>query len=123
MYSIVKSAEFDVKFKKILQYLLIYFSQRVANDYWRYLHNQLKNLEVFPYLGTDVNLVGSKNCMALVSRKNIVFYRVDEEKKEVHLLFIASANENYLNLLWPYGLVKAGIEGAGFFIFRHKFQK
>ena len=99
MYSIIKSKEFDDKFDRILEYLITNFSQKVANDYWRYLYNQLKNLEVFPYIGTQINLVGLKPFMSLISKKNIIIYQVDEEKKEVHLLFIASANENYLNLI------------------------
>ena len=38
-------------------------------------------------------------CRSMISKKNIILYYVDEENKAVHLLYITSANENYLNLL------------------------
>ena len=39
-----------------------------------------------------------KDYHLLISRKNIIFYRIDEEKKMVICEIIASSDQNYLNL-------------------------
>lgn len=98
-YKLIWTEIFVDQLRKILLYLIDNFSYQAAAKYRKFLDEQITTLQVLPYRGKEIELVGLKKCLYLISKKNIIFYRVDEEKKEVHLLFIASANENYLNLL------------------------
>lgn len=72
-------------------------------------------LEVLPHRGKEIKLLKSFTYKYLVSKKNIIIYKIDEDKKEVHLLYIATANENYLNLMWPSGQMKNRLIGGRFF--------
>ena len=99
LYKIEKTDAFSLQLKNILFYLSFNFSLKIAHEYRIYIEEQLKNLAEFPYLGKRKTLLDDNQCLYLISKKNIILYSVDEERKVVHLLYIASANENYLNLL------------------------
>lgn len=98
-YKIVKTSTYESQLINLISYLVTNFSSIVANDYLDYLDSQIRNLELFPYIGKETQLLKGYQCRSLVSKKNIVLYYVDEEKKAVYLLFITTATENYLNLL------------------------
>ena len=98
-YKIVKTNTYESQLINIISYLVTNFSSIVANEYLDYLDSQIRNLELFPYFGKETQLMKGYQCRSFVSKKNIVLYYVDEEKKAVHLLFITTATENYLNLL------------------------
>ena len=98
-YRIVKTSTYESQLKNLISYLVTNFSAIVADEYLNYLDKQIHNLAIFPYLGKETQLLEGYQCRSIISKKNIVLYYVDEENKAVHLLYIASANENYLNLL------------------------
>lgn len=98
MYKIIQTNEFEEKFKNIFIYLIHNFSLTVAQDYWNYLDSQIRNLQLFPNIGKTIVLQNGNICRAIISKKNIVLYQIDEEKKQIVLLGIVSSNENYLNL-------------------------
>ena len=98
-YKIIWSETFENQLKNILLYIIDNFSYHSANKYRKFLEDQLMTLELLPHRGKEIKLTETKKHLYLVSKQNIIIYRVDEENKAVHLLYIASANENYLNLL------------------------
>ena len=98
-YKIVKTSTYESQLINLISYLVLNFSSIVASEYLDYLDNQIHNLELFPYLGKEIQLIEGYQCRSLISKKNIILYYVDEENKAVKLLYITSANENYLNLL------------------------
>ena len=100
-YKISKTDTYETELINIISYLVTNFSSVVAKEYLNYLDDQIRNLETFPYIGKEILLIEGYQCRSLISKKNIVLYYVDEENKTVHLLYIVSANENYLNLLRP----------------------
>ena len=98
-FQIVISEDFKVRLKEIIIYLVSNFSNFVANGYFNYINNQIKNLEIFPHYGKEIVLLDGSRYRCLISKQNVIIYEVNEEKKQVLLLTIVSANENYLNLL------------------------
>lgn len=99
IYKIIWTETFGIQLHNILSYLTKEFSYQSASKYRRYLEDQLMLLEVLPHRGKEIKLLKSFTYKYLVSKKNIIIYKIDEDKKEVHLLYIATANENYLNLM------------------------
>ena len=97
-YRVVLTAIFQNTLKDLLENLSREYSKRTALDYDLYLKAQLKTLEEFPYLWPLNGVEEFKDYHLLVSKKNIVFYRVDEQKKIVICEIIASSDQNYLNL-------------------------
>ena len=100
IYQIIWTETFGIRLDNILKYLTKEFSYQSAKKYRSYLEDQLKLLEVLPHRGKEIKLLQKFTYKYLISKKNIIIYKIDEDKKEVHLLTIATANENYLNLLW-----------------------
>ena len=98
-YELIKTSTYESQLINLISYLITNFSPNVANEYLNYLDNQIQNLQVFPYLGKEITLMEGYKCRSMISKKNIILYYVDEENKAVHLLYITSANKNYLNLL------------------------
>ena len=97
-YSVVRTDTFEKHLIDILIYLSQTYSKKVANDYLDYLESQLKVLEDFPYMWPYDQRKQFSNHRILISDKNIVFYKIDETKKQVICEIITSSDENYLNL-------------------------
>ena len=100
-YKVIFTAEFEKQLDNILDYIERSFSKEYAEEYFDYLISQLDNLSVFPNIGIKIRplILSTKPTNAFVSRKNIIFYRIDEETKQIFLIALASASENYLNLM------------------------
>lgn len=97
-YRVVQTAIFQNQLKELLLDLSQEYSEKVALEYDLFLRQQIKMLEEFPYLWPLDGVEEFQNYHLLISKKNIVFYRIDEEKKIVICEIIASSDQNYLNL-------------------------
>ena len=97
-YRVVQTAIFQNQLKELLLNLSQEYSKKVALEYDLFLREQIKMLEEFPYLWPLDGVEEFQNYHLLISKKNIVFYRIDEEKKIVICEIIASSDQNYLNL-------------------------
>ena len=97
-YRVVQTAIFQNQLKELLLNLSQEYSKKVALEYDLFLRQQIKMLEEFPYLWPLDGVEEFENYHLLISKKNIVFYRIDEEKKIVICEIIASSDQNYLNL-------------------------
>ena len=101
IYKINRSHLFEIQLDQILDYIKVSFSSEKSLEYLAYLQSQIESLKEFPNLGKKVSLKTNniKPTNAFISKKNIVFYRVNEEEKTVVLIAITNANQNYLNLM------------------------
>ena len=97
-YRVVQTAIFQKQLKNLLINLSQKYSKKVALEYALFLRQQLKTLEEFPNMWPLDTVKEFEEYHLLISKKNIVFYRVDEESKVVICEIIASSNQNYLNL-------------------------
>lgn len=100
-YKLIRSDIFEIQLEKILNYIEITFSKSDALDYLEYLTSQLESLKTFPNLGKQISLKYSEiePTNAFISKKNVVFYEVNETTKEITLLAIVNSDQNYLNLM------------------------
>lgn len=97
-YRVVQTAIFQSLLKELLFNLSQKYSKKVAIEYDEFLKSQLKMLEEYPFMWPLDSVQEFKDYHLLISRKNIIFYRIDEEKKMVICEIIASSDQNYLNL-------------------------
>ena len=98
MYKVITTKLFEGTLDKITSYLIQTYSSKIAENYLEELRQQIQNLALFPYMWPENQMPEFSNHRILISRKNIVFYRVDEEKKIVICEIITSSDQNYLNL-------------------------
>ena len=97
-FKIIESDTFKTELKGILHYLSHTYSHKVAEEYFLYLIGQLKSLIEFPYMWPVDGNPDFKEYRVMVSKKNLVFYKIDETKQTVICEIIASSDQNYLNL-------------------------
>ena len=98
MYKVTRNENFEKDLESIISYLIENFSRDVCTKYLDYLTEQIENLSYFPYIGFTAMIPKHPNYRALISRKNLVLYSIDETKKEVTLNAIVSADKKYSNL-------------------------
>lgn len=97
-YRVVQTAIFQSLLKDLLRNLGQKYSKKIALEYDEFLKKQIKMLEVYPYMWPLDSIDEFRDYHLLISKKNIIFYRIDEEKKMVICEIIASSDQNYLNL-------------------------
>ena len=97
-YRVVQTAIFQSLLKDLLINLGQKYSKNIALEYDEFLKKQIKMLEEYPYMWPLDSIDEFRDYHLLISKKNIIFYRIDEEKKMVICEIIASSDQNYLNL-------------------------
>lgn len=100
-YILLRTDKFNDQLIDIIMYLNDTFCQKEAIDYLMYLEEQIEKLKEYPFMGTvpRYQAINKQGYLALVSKQNIIFYKVNEEKKEIVLHIIVSSKRNYLNLI------------------------
>lgn len=100
-YKIVRTDKFNDQLTDIIMYIRDTFSKEEAIDYLSYLEKEINNLRDFPYTGVvpRYQSIAKQGYRAIICKQNIVFYKINEETKEIILNIIVSSKRNYLNLI------------------------
>lgn len=100
-YKIVRTDKFNDQLTDIIMYIRDTFSAKEALDYLNYLEKEINNLKDFPYIGVipRYQAISKQGYRAIICKQNIVFYKVNENTKEIVLNIIVSSKRNYLNLV------------------------
>jgi hypothetical protein len=66
-----------------------------------FLHTDDVNVKEFPYIGVvpRYQSIAKQGYRAIICKQNILFYKINEETKEIILNIIVSSKRNYLNLV------------------------
>ena len=100
-YKILRTDKFNDQLFDVILYIKSAFSKKEALEYLDYLEEQINNLKKFPKLGVVPRFVSisRQGYRALICRQNIIFYKINEEKKTITLHIIVPGKENYINLI------------------------
>ena len=100
-YSIVRTDKFNDQLTDIIMYIKDAFSKKEAVEYLDYLEMQINNLKEYPLIGVVPRYqpISKQGYRALICKQNIIFYKVNDKKKEVTLHIIVSSKRNYINLI------------------------
>lgn len=100
-YSIIRTDKFNDQLTDIIMYINNAFSKKEAIEYLNYLEEQINNLKNFPLIGVvpRYQAISKQGYRALICKQNIIFYKIDENKKEIVLHIIVSSKRNYINLI------------------------
>ena len=100
-YKIIRTDKFNDQLTDIIMYIRDTFSKKEAVDYLNYLETIMNNLKEFPYIGVvpRYQAIAKQGYRAIICKQNIVFYKVNEETKEIILNIIVSSKRNYINLI------------------------
>ena len=100
-YIINRTDKFNDQLIDIIMYIASNYSNAEALDYLAYLENEVNKLADYPYIGSipRYQSIAKQGFRALICKQNIIFYKVNEERKEIVLHIIVSAKRNYINLI------------------------
>jgi len=100
-YKIVRTDKFNDQLTDIIMYIRDTFSKKEAVDYLNYLETIMNNLKDFPYVGVIPRYqpIAKQGYRAIICKQNILFYKINEETKEIILNIIVSSKRNYINLI------------------------
>ena len=100
-YSIVRTDTADSGIRRIILYIAQNFGADVAMDKLDEIESGILALEDDPYLGTAPRyaVLRRKGYRVLILEKDLVFYKVNEEKCEVVIHAVVDQRQDYLNIL------------------------
>lgn len=100
-FEVLRTDKFNDQLTDIIIYLNNTYTKKEAVAYLNYLEEQINNLSKYPKLGVvpRYQAISKQGYRALICKQNIIFYKINEEKKQIMLHVILSAKRNYLNLI------------------------
>ncbi len=100
-YKLLRTATADASIRKLILYIAQNFGNETALEKLDQLENQILCLADNPYLGTTPKypLLARQGYKVLILEKDLVFYKIDEQHKEVIIYAVVDQRQDYLNII------------------------
>jgi len=100
-YRIIRTDVADSQIRSIILYVAEVFGNQVALEKLKELEESILALAENPYLGTRPQYPALKRqgYKVLILKKNLVFYKVKEEQKEVIIYAVMDGRQDYLRII------------------------
>ena len=100
-YGVIRTDTADALIREIVLYIAENFGNRVALKKLDELEEAILSLGDNPYIGTTpkYNVLKRQGYMVLILEKNLVFYKINEEKKIVTVYAVFEQRQNYLDII------------------------
>ena len=100
-YNIVRTDTADAGIRKIILYVAQNFGNDVALKKLDEIEGRILSLGDNPYIGTDPRypVLKRQGYKVLILEKDLVFYKIDEIKKEVVVYAVVDQRQDYLNII------------------------
>lgn len=100
-YNIVRTDTADAGIRKIVLYVAQNFGNEVALKKLEEIEERILRLGDEPYIGVDPRypVLKRQGYKVLILEKDLVFYKVDEIKKEVVIYAVVDQRQDYLNII------------------------
>ena len=100
-YRIQRTDTADSLIRKIILYVAENFGTDVALEKLDHLESSIMSLADNPYIGLlpRYNVLKRQGYLVLVLEKDLVFYKVDDQKKEVTVYAVVDQRQDYLNII------------------------
>ena len=100
-YGVIRTDTADALIREIILYIVENFGNSVALKKLGELEEAILSLGDNPYIGTTptYNVLKRQGYMVLILEKNLVFYKINEEKKIVTVYAVFEQRQNYLDII------------------------
>ena len=91
----------DSLIRKIVLFIAENFGNDVALEKLDYLEEAIMNLGDNPYIGVQprYNVLKRQGYLVLILEKDLVFYKVDDDKKVVTVYAVVDQRQDYLSII------------------------
>ena len=100
-YEVIRTDTADSLIRKIVLYVAENFGTVVALEKLDNLEEAIMSLGENPYIGTEpkYNILKRQGYMVLILEKDLVFYKIDDEKKQVIVYAVVDQRQDYLSII------------------------
>lgn len=100
-YKVIRTETADAHIRKIILYVAEKFGSEVALKKLEELEQSILELGNHPSIGLEPRYLVLKRqgYRVLILEKNLVFYKVNEDKKEVIIYAVVDQRQDYLNII------------------------
>lgn len=100
-YEVIRTDTADSLIRKIILYVAENFGDDVALEKLDYLEEAIMNLGDNPYIGVEpkYNVLKRQGYLVLILEKDLIFYKVDDNKKQVIVYAVVDQRQNYLSII------------------------
>ena len=100
-YSIIRTDTADAGIRKIVLYVSQNFGKAAALKKLDEIEQRILSLGDNPYLGTEPRypVLRRQRYKVLILDKDLVFYKIEEEKKTVVIYAVVDQRQDYLNII------------------------
>ncbi len=100
-YKVLRTDTADSLIHKIILFVAENFGNDVALEKLDYLEKSIMSLGDNPYIGVEpkYNLLRRQGYLVLILEKDLVFYKVDDNKKQVIIYAVVDQRQDYLSII------------------------
>ena len=100
-HKVLRTDTADSRIRNIILYVAERFGNAVALERLNALETSILALADNPYIGTDPRYMVLKRqgYKVLITEKDLVFYRIDEDQKEVTIYAVFDQRQDYLSII------------------------
>ena len=100
-YEVIRTDTADSLIRKIVLYVAKNFGTDVALEKLDNLEEAIISLGENPYIGTEpkYNILKRQGYLVLILEKDLVFYKVDDDKKKVIVYAVVDQRQDYLSII------------------------
>ncbi len=100
-YSVIRTDTADEQIRNIVLYIAESFGRDVALDKLADMEERVLALGDNPYMGTEprYRVLKRQGYRVLVLEKNLVFYKIRDDKKEVIIYAVVDQRQDYVNIV------------------------
>lgn len=98
---VIRTDTADSLIRKIILYVAENFGDDVALEKLDYLEEAIMNLGDNPYIGVEpkYNVLKRQGYLVLILEKDLIFYKVDDNKKQVIVYAVVDQRQDYLSII------------------------
>lgn len=100
-YEVIRTDTADSLIRKIVLHIAENFETDVALEKLDNLEEAIMNLGENPYIGVEpkYNILKRQGYLVLVLEKDLVFYKVNDSKKQVIVYAVVDQRQDYLSII------------------------
>jgi toxin ParE1/3/4 len=100
-YEVIRTDTADSLIRKIVLHIAESFGTDVALEKLDNLEEAIMNLGENPYIGVEpkYNILKRQGYLVLILEKDLVFYKVDDSKKQVVIYAVVDQRQDYLSII------------------------
>ena len=100
-YEVIRTDTADSLIRKIILYVAENFGDDVALEKLDYLEEAIMNLGDNPNIGDEpkYNVLKRQGYLVLILEKDLVFYKIDDNKKQVIVYAVVDQRQDYLSII------------------------